>query len=40
MNARNTKAGSVNPSNNGSGQRNPYGITRGANYYGGDGHAE
>ncbi len=40
MNARNTEAGSANPSNNGSGQRNPYGITRGAHYYGGDGHAE
>ena len=40
MNARNTEAGSANPSNNGSGQRNPYSITRGAHYYGGDGHAE
>ena len=40
MNARNTEAGNTDPFDNESGQRNPYGITRGALYYGGDGHAE
>ena len=40
MNARNTGAGNGSHSGNESDQRNLYGITRGAHYYGGEDHAE
>ena len=40
MKARNTGAGNGSHSGNESDQRNLYGITRGAHYYGGEDHAE